>query len=113
MTYGFSYSMARKFAFEYAVKNKISVPETWKIDMEAGIDWVRGFLRRHPDVSLRRPENISLARIRGFNEESVQDFFSNLRRLLEKYSFQPKDIYNLDETGITTVLTAPKVIGVY
>lgn len=81
MTYGFSYSMARKFAFEYAVKNKISVPETWKIDMEAGIDWVRGFLRRHPDVSLRRPENISLARIRGFNEESVQDFFFKFKKV--------------------------------
>lgn len=109
-TYGFSFSMARSFSFQYAKKNKVKVPRSWTIKKEAGIDWVRGFLRRNPDISLRKPENISLARIRGFNQEAVPEFFDNLRRLYDKNSYKPQNIYNLDETGITTVLAPPKVV---
>lgn len=48
----------------------------------------------------------------SFTKEDVNDFFNNLVRVLEKYQFSPSNILNIDETGLTTVLPAPKVVAV-
>lgn len=70
---------------------------------EAGKDWLYGFLRRHPTISLRKPESTSLARITAFNREEVSIFYANLSSLVEKYKFPQHRIFNADETGISTV----------
>ncbi|KAJ8949594.1 hypothetical protein NQ314_008165 [Rhamnusium bicolor] len=77
----------------------------------AGTDWMKSFMRRHTTLSLRKPENTSIARIAGFNKESVEEFYSNLEQVLRKYKFSPRRIFNLDETGVTTVLPSPKVVA--
>ncbi|CAK8685782.1 unnamed protein product [Clavelina lepadiformis] len=37
----------------------------------AGYKWVKGFLKRHPEISLRSPEATSLARALGFNKPQI------------------------------------------
>jgi hypothetical protein len=37
--------------------------------------WLRSFLKRHPVLSLRTPEGISAARVKGFTSENVARFF--------------------------------------
>jgi hypothetical protein len=70
---------------------------------------MRSFVKRHPKLSYRKPENVSIGRIAGFTKNNVNIFFNNLATVLEKYKFAPDRIVNTDETGIPTVIQAPKV----
>lgn len=69
----------------------------------AGKDWLYGFFKRNPSVSIKKPESTSLARITGFNREEVMLFFQNLEYLMTQHKFKATKIYNMDETGISTV----------
>lgn len=111
--YGISKLELRKIIYEYAEKNKIKHPFC-KLTKMAGYNWVNGFLTRNPGLSIRKPEATSLSRIVGFNKTEVTRFFTNLESVIEKYpTISANDIYNVDETGISTVqkpcpIIAPK-----
>lgn len=78
----------------------------------AGKDWVYEFIKRHPDLALKQTTPTSLARAIGFNQVQVNRFYTNLKECQEKYNFPPGRIYNMDETGISTVpKKTPKVIS--
>ena len=77
----------------------------------AGRDWFEAFMRRHPVLAMRTPESTSLGRVNGFNEDAVQAFFKNLQGIMEANSFTPDRIFNVDETGITTVHRPPKILA--
>lgn len=86
-------------------------PLQWHENKVAGIEWMRSFMKRHPKLSLRKPENTSIARASAFNKYNVDIFFNNYAEVLAKYKFDANRIWNTDETGITTVMQAPKVIA--
>lgn len=111
MKYGMSYSQVRVFAYDYATKLGLSIPENWIENKTAGVDWVLGFMRRHKQLSLRKPENTSLSRATSFNKTNVDEFFNNYERALTMANFTGDKIYNLDETGVSTVVQAPNVIA--
>ncbi|KAJ8942271.1 hypothetical protein NQ314_010104 [Rhamnusium bicolor] len=78
----------------------------------AGKDWLYGFLKRNPKISLTQPEGTSLNRIAAFNADETKRFYSNLKNVIEKFKFQANRIFNMDETGLTTVQKkCPKVYG--
>lgn len=62
-------------------------------------------------MSLRTPRPTSIARASGFNRPIVQLFFDKYESVLAKYKFTPEKIYNMDETGVSSVHTPPKVIA--
>lgn len=100
--FGFTLSDLRSLAFELANRNDL--PNQFnKEKKKAGKAWLYGFLKRHPNVTLRTPEPTSLARAMGFNRPAVQKYFSLLSEILEKYKITPNRIYNVDETAIMTV----------
>ncbi|KAJ8959025.1 hypothetical protein NQ318_022279 [Aromia moschata] len=79
----------------------------------AGRDWVEGFLKRNPTLRLRQSAPTSLARAIGFNKIQVCRFYQNLAELNQRYNFRPNRIYNMDETGMSTVpKKTPKVVSV-
>lgn len=107
--FGLTLNDLRSLAFKLAVTNNI--PHRFNIEKEkAGKGWLYAFLRRHPEISLRTPENTSLARAKGFNRTAVGNFFDLLEPLMEQYNFRPENIYNVDETGITTVPNKPSKV---
>ena len=92
----------RVLAFQMAERN--GRPHRFnKVNQMAGKDWYYGFIERHPNLSLRKPKATSAARARGFNRVKVEGFFYALDCIFEKYNFDAGNIYNVDETAITTV----------
>ena len=78
----------------------------------AGKDFVSGFMKLHPRLSLRKPPGVAaLNRIYGLNKKDVKLFFTNLDHVLKQYTFEPHQIYYCDETGLICVHKLSKVIA--
>ncbi|XP_063231073.1 uncharacterized protein LOC134535762 isoform X2 [Bacillus rossius redtenbacheri] len=101
----------RILAFEYAVRNKKTYPKKWDQNKIAGYDWFRGFMKRNRELSVRLPEATSIARSSAFNRTTVEEFNKNLEKILLRENFGPQDIWNIDETGVTTTHKPTKVIA--
>ncbi|XP_063729946.1 uncharacterized protein LOC134881091 isoform X1 [Eleginops maclovinus] len=112
MFYGLCTKEVRRLAYLLAVRYGCQYPGTWDEPGLAGRDWLMGFLHRQPTLSIRRPQATSLARNIHFNRHNVSLFFNNLDEVLRKNNFQGEDIWNMDETGITTVQRPDQVVAV-
>ena len=107
--FGITLCDVRKLAFELAERNKM--PHTFNRETRmAGEDWLYGFLKRHPKLSLRDPEKTSLARAKGFSRVAVRKFFDLLNSVYIKHKISPNEIYNIDETRILTVPNKPSKV---
>lgn len=100
--YGLRASDIRRLAFQLAIRNNLKHRFS-KNQERAGYKWLRSFLKRHPELTLRRPQSLSTAPIKEFTEEYVNFIFIILEPAMEKVKFNPCRIYNIDETGITSV----------
>lgn len=110
MFYGLTPSAIKHIAFQYALKNNIRHNFNQEKNM-CGKDWLRGFLTRNPQISLRHPEPTSLNRILAFNRGDVNLLYDNLERVYEKYKFGPHRIFNVDETGISGVHKPARILA--
>ena len=110
MNYGLSYQLIRSLAFDYAVKLNCC-PEKWKDNGTAGVEWMKCFMNRHKTLTLRKPESTSLSRATSFNKTNVKAFQENYEEILRKWHFVAANIYNLDETGVSTVVQMPHVVA--
>ena len=111
MCHGLTTVQVRELAFQYAKANNVAT-DVWIQQEKATKEWLRGFLKRNSTLSVRKPENTSLSRATSFNPHNVAMFYDNLEAVLQKYNFEPHRIWNLDETGCSTVTNPPKVIAV-
>lgn len=103
LNYGLPTKATREFVYFYAAGIGKDLPENWNRNKMASYDWLRGFMHRHPSLSLRTPQATSLARGSAFNRTTVSEFFNNLTTVFSAQEFSPENIYNIDETGVTTV----------
>jgi hypothetical protein len=69
----------------------------------AGKKWFYSFMKRHPTLSLRQPEYIKMARVKGFNKEHVSGFFDILEKVVDGNNIDALRIFNVDESGFSTV----------
>lgn len=109
--YGLTSKDIRTLAHEYAVASKIQYPQKWDEAGMASEDWLSGFLRRHPNLSLRTPETISLASATNLNVHNVAQFYANLNDLFQRYKFVGHQVENVDETTVSTVKKPSKVVA--
>lgn len=108
--YGLTVRKVRRIAFQFAERNNL-LHNFNRIKQLAGKDWYYSFMDRHPSISLRTPEATSLNRINAFNETDVKIFYDNLKAIQDKYHIQPDKIFNVDETGISTVQRNSKILA--
>ena len=111
MFHGVTPKQAREIAYQMALKNGKEFPESWAENEEAGREWMKAFMKRNSNLTLRKPEATSLARAGAFNRHNVEEFFGNLSDVLKKTGVSGGRILNLDETGFTTVQRPAKVLA--
>ena len=112
---GMFFGMTRKdlmaLAFEVAEENGLDHPFNREKRI-AGKGWYYNFLKRFPDISLRQPEATSLSRATGFNRDAVSRYFDLLEDVIRKHNLTANRIFNVDESGITTVQKkCQKILG--
>lgn len=114
MHYGLTQKEFRRVAYKFAVARKKTVSSLWIEEEMAGTQWLRHFRKRHAKkLSLRKPEPTSLSRATSFNRTNVSQFFQHLMTAYDRYGpFLPQNIYNLDETGLTTVQVPDRILAV-
>lgn len=105
LCYGLSRDGLRRMALEFAKKIKIAIPDTWIQQEMASRDWYEGFMSRHSNLSLRSPEQISANRAKAFCKQNVDSFFESYNALLDEKPTTPDNIWNMDESGFSTVPT--------
>lgn len=110
MCYGLTTAQTKTLAYNYA-QFLGKVPSSWEENKTAGREWLFGFMARHKDLSIRTPEATSQSRLSSFNKNNVDLFFRKLEEVLNRYKFEPENIFNCDETGLSTVTDPPKVIS--
>lgn len=110
MFFGLTQDKLRSIAYELACRNGIKHPFDHE-SKKAGKDWLYGFLKRYPSLSLRSPEPTSLSRAIGFRKTEVETFYNNLEKVLSKENIQATDVYNCDEVGMSSVQKPQKVLA--
>jgi len=108
--FGLTTNDMRRLAFDLAEQLKLKHPFSYVSKM-AGVEWLRSFLKRHSDISIRNPEATSLSRAVGFNEAKVNQFFTVYGEVLLKGNYSARQIWNMDETGITNVHKPTKILA--
>lgn len=113
MCYGLDTWETRRLAYEMAKYHNLKMPKAWEERQMAGIDWLYGFRKRHPEISLRKPEACSLSRATSFNRHNVQKFFDNLFDVLQRYPDfgDGTRVFSLDETETSTVQKPKKIFA--
>ncbi|GBN58006.1 hypothetical protein AVEN_79183-1 [Araneus ventricosus] len=109
MFYGLTRKHMMKVAFDYDDVN--GVDGIFNNERKsAGKDSLRSFCNRH-NLSVRNPEQCSVARAMGFNEVQVTRFYNNLKSCCLEKKLPAHRKFNMDETGVSTVPNrTPKVV---
>jgi hypothetical protein len=64
--------------------------------------WFASFMRRHPEINVRKAGGIPLSRAQEINKEETPKYFDLLKKTLMENDLmkKPGHIFNLDETGL-------------
>jgi hypothetical protein len=74
--FGLTLVEVMRLVYQLAVRNEIK-NRFCKRNEKVGRKWLKTFLRRHPQNSVRTTEGLSLSRATGFTSESVAHFFKS------------------------------------
>ena len=102
----------KSLAYEYAVKNGIHGFSANK--KCAGHYWFQNFLRRHPDLTMKKAENLSVPRAMSMNLQQVTTWFEKYDEIVSRLGIKdlPSYLWNVDETGCQNIHKADAVVGV-
>ena len=64
-----------------------------------GINWTKRFLDRYSDYRSRYPRHLDQERHWNTDRKVFEDWFSLVRRTMDKYGIATGDVYNMDEKG--------------
>lgn len=108
--FGLTKVQFQKIVFDFAEKS--GIPHSFNNNTKiAGEGWLSKFMSNN-NLSLRTPEATSVGRLMCFNKTNVDKFFFTLKEIRSLHNYQAHQIYNVDESGFSTVPTKqPKVIS--
>lgn len=80
-----------------------------------GEDWYRGFMSRHPSLSLKKPEHLQKLRKASRKPEIIYDFYDKLKKIVEENGLDQANmssfVFNADETGFNSDPSRIRAIG--
>lgn len=95
---------------EYVESN--SIVNNFK-DNKPGNDWYISFMKRHPELTLKKPENLQKPRMDARKPFIVYDFSEMLKAVVKENNLEEKPmyIYNYDESGFQSDPSKLRAIG--
>jgi hypothetical protein len=76
-----------------------------------GKKWWQRFMRDHPELSFRVPQELSKARAAKGNPVVLQKHFETLQQIINEHSLTAERIWNIDETGFNLAPRLQKVLA--
>ena len=75
-------------------------------------NWFYSFLGRWEELKLVKPKKLSIARAKNASPQNISNYFKELSTVLTNNNLhnKPESIFNIDETGVTTAHSPPKVV---
>jgi hypothetical protein len=80
-------------------------------NFKAGKDWWDGLRRRHPEITIRKPEKLTSVRARMLNEVVVGNYFTDLEKIINESNVSASEIWNCDESGLNFEHTPVRVVA--
>jgi len=102
----------RDLAYQYSEKNKLNAFSSKH--NTAGYYWFTGFMQRHPELRIRKPEALSAVRAMSMNTPQVDKWFTEYENLLKKtlgINDNPSHVWNCDESGLVDHFERRKAVG--
>ena len=66
-----------------------------------GRKWLKGFLKRHPEITLKTAKNLSITLAMGANKTVISNWFKLLKEIKDKFDIlSPYQIWSGDEMGV-------------
>ena len=97
-------------AFQYAEVNELKGFS--RNSHKAGKKWMCFFLKRHPQIHIKKVHNLSINRAMCANPTMINKFFDQYESLLRELKIDsPKQIWNCDESSCPDVPKEREVVG--
>ena len=87
-------------------------------DNRPGETWYRSFMRRHPEIAIREPENVTAVRAcvtegatRTWFQKARDSLFSHEGSAFQQIMADPRRIFNTDETSFSLCPKSGKILG--
>jgi hypothetical protein len=81
------YKQISHLAYDYGRRLECTFPCMWTDNKIAGMDCLQGFVKRHKNLTFRKPENTILFRANAFNKTNVIELFDNYELALKYFGF--------------------------
>ncbi|XP_071095056.1 uncharacterized protein [Haliotis cracherodii] len=109
--FGYGYSRAEVTAI--ATDLAIHLGKRSKDDPPLSMQWFYGFVKRWPDLRVKKPRSLDLQRAKATSEETITHYFDELGSILKKYRLEdsPQRIYNVDEKGLVENHVPPSIVS--
>ena len=106
--YGYTKSNIQYMARDYAE----AVGKTVKGPEALSNCWFYGFMGRWPELKTVKPQKLAIARAKSASRDAINKYYQELGTILTSNNLtnKPGRIYNIDETGISTEHTPPRII---
>jgi hypothetical protein len=98
----------------YSFTEKISICHWFNRDTKlAGYDWLQLFLKRHPELMVRKAQGLSIIRGLGICWQEVDDYFTLILHICQENDVlaNPSKIHNKDECGLQMNNEPGKVVA--
>ncbi|XP_046575021.1 uncharacterized protein LOC124283049 isoform X2 [Haliotis rubra] len=108
----FGYGYTRAEVTTLATDLAIHLGKKSKDENPLSLQWFYGFLKRWPDLSLKKARSLEKQRAKATSEETVTHYFHKLGHIMEKYNLKtcPHRIYNVHEEELVENHTPRSVV---
>jgi hypothetical protein len=69
-------------------------------EKDVGVSWSKRFLKRHPDLKVKKTTPLAGSRASALNKTNVDGFYSLLMETINEFNISDENIYNMDEKGV-------------